>query len=55
MRSGIRPERADHLALDVPVQLGRLIDQWLSYNPADRTPPGMDPTAALGWARTALG
>ncbi|MEV0999522.1 protein kinase [Nonomuraea sp. NPDC050202] len=55
MRSGIRPERAGHLALDVPVQLGRLIDQWLSYNPADRTPPGMDPTAALGWARTALG
>lgn len=55
MRSGTRPERADHLAPDVPEQLGRLIDQWFSRTPTDRIPPGMDPTAALGWARAALG
>ncbi|MFI6705421.1 protein kinase [Nonomuraea sp. NPDC050478] len=55
MQSGTRPERADHLTPDVPEQLGRLIDQWLSRSPADRVPPGMDPTAALRWARTAMG
>ncbi|MFB4273501.1 protein kinase [Nonomuraea sp. GTA35] len=55
MQAGTRPERADHLTPDVPEHLGRLIDQWLSYVPADRIPNGMDPTAALGWARTALG
>jgi serine/threonine-protein kinase len=53
MQAGIRPERADHLTPDVPEHLGRLIDQWLSYTPADRIPHGMDPAAALGWARTA--
>jgi serine/threonine protein kinase len=55
MQAGTRPERADHLTPDVPERLGRLIDQWLSYTPTDRIPHGMDPTAALGWARTALG
>jgi serine/threonine protein kinase len=55
MQAGTRPERADHLTPDVPEHLGRLIDQWLSYTPADRIPPEMDSTAALGWARTALG
>jgi serine/threonine-protein kinase len=55
MQAGTRPERADHLTPDVPEQLGRLIDQWLSYTPADRIPHGMNPTAALGWARTAFG
>jgi serine/threonine protein kinase len=50
MQAGTRPERADHLTPDVPEQLGRLIDQWLSYTPSDRIPRGMDPSAALGWA-----
>ncbi|PRX59050.1 protein kinase-like protein [Nonomuraea fuscirosea] len=55
MQAGTRPERTDHLTPDVPEQLGRLIDQWLSYTPADRIPHGMNPTCALGWARTAFG
>ncbi|MEV1171428.1 protein kinase [Nonomuraea sp. NPDC049784] len=55
MQTGTRPERADHLNPHVPEQLGRLIDQWLSYTPTDRIPHGMDPAAALGWARTTLG
>ncbi|MEU8403617.1 protein kinase [Nonomuraea sp. NPDC048892] len=55
MQAGTRPERADRLTPDVPEHLGRLIDQWLSYTPADRIPHGLDPTAALDWARTALG
>ncbi|HUR08043.1 MAG TPA: protein kinase [Nonomuraea sp.] len=55
MQAGTRPVRADHLTPDVPEHLGRLIDQWLSYTPTDRIPHGMDPSAALGWARTALG
>ncbi|MEU7838373.1 serine/threonine-protein kinase [Nonomuraea sp. NPDC049129] len=55
MQAGTRPERADRLTPDVPEHLGRLIDQWLSYTPTDRIPLGMDPSAALGWARRALG
>lgn len=55
MQAGTRPVRADHLTPDVPEHLGRLIDQWLSYTPTDRIPHGMDPSAALGWARTSLG
>jgi serine/threonine-protein kinase len=55
MRTGTRPARADQLAPHAPEALGRLIDQWLSYVPADRIPPGLSPSAALGWARTALG
>ncbi|WP_336217211.1 protein kinase domain-containing protein, partial [Nonomuraea sp. LPB2021202275-12-8] len=54
IQAGTRPERADHLTPDVPEHLGRLIDQWLSYTPTHRIPHGMDPSAALGWARTAL-
>jgi hypothetical protein len=55
MAAGIRPERADRLAPDVPERLGRLIDQWLSYEQADRVPEGLEPSDALGWAREALG
>jgi serine/threonine-protein kinase len=55
MQVGTRPERVDHLSPDVSEHLGRLIDQWLSYVPAERIPHTMDPARALGWARTALG
>ncbi|MEV5503603.1 serine/threonine-protein kinase [Nonomuraea fuscirosea] len=55
MQAGTCPERADHLTPDVPDHLGRLIDQWLSYTPADRIPHKMDPTTALDWVRTVLG
>jgi hypothetical protein len=54
MQAGTRPERADHLIPAVPEPLGRLIDQWLSYAPADRIPHRLDPAAALSWARAAL-
>ncbi|MGN9784767.1 protein kinase domain-containing protein [Nonomuraea sp. ZG12] len=54
MQAGTRPERADRLIPAVPEPLGRLIDQWLSYAPADRIPHRLDPAAALSWARAAL-
>jgi serine/threonine protein kinase len=54
MEAGVRPERADRLAPDVPEQLGRLVDQWLSYTPADRTSLRPASSAALGWARDTL-
>ncbi|MBO3751400.1 protein kinase [Streptosporangiaceae bacterium NEAU-GS5] len=54
MEAGVRPERADRLSPGVSEQLGRLVDQWLSYAPADRAPPRLAPSAALGWARRRL-
>ncbi|GAA0975070.1 hypothetical protein GCM10009555_032310 [Acrocarpospora macrocephala] len=54
MQAGTRPERADRFIPAVPEPLGRLIDQWLSYTPADRIPHRLDPSTALRWARMAL-
>ncbi|MFC6080504.1 protein kinase domain-containing protein [Sphaerisporangium aureirubrum] len=55
MQAGVRPERADLAVPGVPAHVGRLIDRWLSYDPVERAPEGMGPSAALGWARLELG
>lgn len=55
MESGVRPERADLIVPGVSEHLGGLIDRWLSYDPVERAPDGMEPSAALGWARLELG
>ncbi|MFI9561106.1 serine/threonine-protein kinase [Nonomuraea endophytica] len=55
METGVRPARADLIMPGVPEHLGRLIDRWLSYDPMERAPTGVEPAAALGWARLGLG
>ncbi|MFI6604754.1 serine/threonine-protein kinase [Nonomuraea sp. NPDC050536] len=54
MQAGTRPEPVDRYNPLVPECLSQLIDQWLSYTPADRIPSAMAASAALSWACTAL-
>jgi len=51
---GVRPRLVHELVPNVPPQLSELIDQWLSYDPDARVPPGTGPDLALRAARDAL-
>jgi Domain of unknown function (DUF4407)/Protein kinase domain len=50
--AGVRPQPVHELVPGVLPQLGELIGQWLSANPADRVPAGTPPDRTL---QTALG
>lgn len=52
---GVRPQPVHELVPGVPRALGTLIDQWLSYDPGRRVPPGTPAADALRVARDQLG
>ncbi len=51
---GVRPQPVHELVPGVPPQLGQLIDQWLSYDPAGRVAQGTPPDQVLRAARDEL-
>lgn len=52
--SGTRPQPADELVPGVPKELGRLLNRWLSFDPADRVPQGTPVRDSIRVARAEL-